>query len=183
MALAAFGLVCLLQAAPLLAASDDLKPFFGAYVGVADVEDPRTGVTQQRDMDIVIEPFHEDGFRIHWVNVTLVDGRRDLPGVKRRIQTVLFEPSDERDFFVEVEADNPFREAGSTMPMRGDPVRWATITDGRMHVYSFVVLEDGRYEMQVYDRLLTAKGIDIRFQRILDGEIVRRIKGTTVRAE
>jgi hypothetical protein len=32
-------------------------------------------------MDIVIEPYHEDGFRIQWVNVTLVDGRRDLPGV------------------------------------------------------------------------------------------------------
>ena len=32
----------------------------------------------------------------------------------------------------------------------------------RAHVYSFVVLEDGSYELQVYDRALTDIGLDIR---------------------
>ena len=165
------------------AAAPDLEPFFGAFVGVAEVEDLKTGEVRQRDMDIVIQPYHDDGFMIQWVNVTLVDGRRDLPGVVRRIQEVRFEPADGRDLYVEVAADNPFREREEIQPLRGDPVRWASLDDNRLHVYAFVVAEDGTYELQIYDRVLTDKGIDIAFQRIVDGEVVRRISGSTVRAE
>ena len=177
-----------LAAAWLLAASDvraapaDLAPFFGDYVGVAKVEDLKTGQTSRRDMDIMIRPYQDGGFRVDWINVTLVDGRRDLPGVQRRVQTARFQPSEGQDFFVEVEEENVFREREVTKPMRGDPVRWASIDGRRLSVYSFVVLEDGGYEMQVYDRVLTDKGIDIDFQRMVDGEVVRRITGTTARA-
>jgi hypothetical protein len=169
--------------APLQAGVGDLTPFFGAYVGVAEVQDLPSGDTRQRDMDIVIQPYQEDGFMIQWVNVTLVDGRRDVPGVERRVQRVLFEPADERNFYVEVEEGSPFREREETRPMRGDPVRWASLDGDRLHVYAFVVGEDGTYELQVYDRVLTDKGIDIDFQRIVDDVVVRRISGTTARAE
>jgi hypothetical protein len=177
------ALAGLSASAGLQAAAPDLEPFFGAYVGVAEVEDPRTGDVRQRDMDIVIEPYREDGFMIHWVNVTLVDGRRDLPGVERRIQTALFEKADDRDMYVEVTENNPFQEREETQPMRGDPVRWASIDGNTLHVYAFVVTEDGAYELQIYDRVLTDKGIDIEFQRIVDDELLRRIVGTTARAQ
>lgn len=173
----------LLAGAPLQAGVGDLTPFFGAFVGVAEVQDLPSGDTRQRDMDIVIQPYHDDGFRIQWVNVTLVDGRRDVPGVERRVQRVLFEPADDRNFYIEVEEGNPFREREETRPMRGDPVRWASLDGDRLHVYAFVVGEDGTYELQVYDRVLTDKGIDIDFQRIVDDVVVRRISGTTARAE
>ena len=62
--------------------------------------------------------------------------------------------------------------------MRGDPVRWASLDGDRLHVYAFVVAEDGTYELQIYDRVLTEKGIDIEFQRIVDDEVLRRITGT-----
>lgn len=166
----------------IAAGAADLEPYFGAYVGVAKLEDSATGEVQARDMDIVIKPFRRGGFEIHWVNVTLVDGRRDLPGVERRVQTVLFEPAAEGNYYVEVEEDNPFRERAETRPMRGDPVRWASLDDQGLHVYSFVVLEDGRYEIQIYDRTLTEVGLDIDFRRILDGEVVRRVTGSTARA-
>ena len=166
------------------AAAASLEPFFGTYVGVAEVKDLRAdGELAQRDMDIVIEPYKRGGFRIHWVNVSLVDGKRAMPGVERRVQTVLFEPAPDRDFFVEVAETSPFRERGETRPMRGDPVRWASLDDQGLHVYSFIVLEDGSYELQVYDRALTDIGLDIRFQRIVDGELVREITGTTARAD
>ena len=168
-------------AVPASAAS--LEPFIGTYVGVAEVQDLRDGGdVRWRDMDIVIEPYKQGGFKIHWVNVSLVDGKRAVPGVERRVQTVLFEPAADRDFFVEVAEANPFRERGETRPMRGDPVRWASLDEEGLHVYSFVVLEDGRYELQIYDRTLTDIGLDIRFQRIVDGELVREITGTTARA-
>jgi hypothetical protein len=178
----ALALAGLLASADAQAAAPDLEPFFGAYVGVAEVEDPKAGDVRQRDMDIVIEPYRDDGFMIHWVNVTLVDGRRDLPGVERRVQTALFEKADGRDMYIEVSETSPFREREETRPMRGDPVRWASLDDQGLHVYSFVVLEDGRYELQVYDRTLTDLGLDIRFQRIVDSALVREITGTTARA-
>ncbi len=164
------------------AADGQLEPFFGTYVGVAEVEDLQTGAREQRDMDIIVEPYEDGGFRLHWINVTLVDGKRAAPGVKRRAQTVLFEPQEDEGFFVEVEEGNPFRERQQTRPMQGDPVRWAAIDDARMHVYSFVVLEDGGYEMQIYDRIRTETGMDFDFRRIVDGEVLRRITGTTARA-
>lgn len=167
---------------PALAQPEGLERFFGTYVGVAEVENKATGETRGRDMDIVIGPHGEDGFRIHWINVTLVDGRRDQPGVERRVQTALFEPAGHGQFYVEVQEDSLFREREQMRPMQGDPVRWAALADGTLHVYSFVVLPDGRYEMQIYDRILTEQGIDILFQRIVDGEVMREITGRTVRA-
>jgi hypothetical protein len=178
--LVVLGLVCA-QAGGASGAS--LEPFFGSYVGVAEVDNLDGSAVRQRDMDIVIEPYKEGGFRINWINVTLVDGQRAVPGVERRVQTVLFEPAEEHDFFVEAQVANPFRERAETRPMRGDPVRWASLDDQGLHVYSFVVLEDGRYELQIYDRVLTDIGLDVRFQRIVDGEVMRRITGTTARAD
>jgi hypothetical protein len=180
-AAAGFLLALALGAPPGVSAAS-LEPFFGSYVGIAEVKDFEDGDSRQRDMDIVIEPYKRGGFKIHWVNVSLVDGKRAVPGVERRVQTVLFEPAEDRAFFVEVEEDNPFRERDETRPMRGDPVRWASLDDQGLHVYSFVVLEDGRYELQVYDRTLTDVGLDIRFQRIVDSKLVREITGTTARA-
>lgn len=165
------------------AATGELEPFFGTYVGSADVTDLVTGETGQRDLDIVIEPHDQSGFSLHWVSVARVDGRRDVPGVQRRVQTVLFAPSDQGDFFVEVQKESPFRERGETQPMRGDPVRWAYIEDDTLHVASFVVLEDGRYELQLYERMLTETGLDIEFQRLQDGELLTRIVGSTARAD
>lgn len=164
------------------AGAASLEPFFGTYVGIAEVKDFAGGDVRERDMDIVIEPYKRGGFKINWINVSLVDGKRAVPGVERRVQTVLFEPAKDAGFFVEVAEVNPFRERGETRPLHGDPVRWASLDDQGLHVYSFVVLEDGRYELQVYDRTLTDIGLDIKFQRIVDSALVREITGTTVRA-
>lgn len=166
----------------LHAATGDLTPFFGTYVGTAQVHGPNGGASEKRDIDIVVEPYSDDGFRLHWVNVTLVDGRRDVPGVERRVQDVLFEPAPEGDFYVESEEENPFRERAQMEPMQGDPVRWAALQNGELVVYSFVVRDDGRYEMQIYERRLTEDGMEIEFRRLIDGELQRRITGKTVRA-
>jgi hypothetical protein len=179
---AAGALVAQVLAAPGTATAASLEPLFGTYVGVAEVQDVAKGDVRQRDMDIVIEPYKQGGFRIQWINVSLVDGKRAVPGVERRVQTVLFEPAQGRGFFIEAAENNPFREREQTQPMRGDPVRWASLDDQGLHVYSFMVLEDGRYELQVYDRTPTDIGLDIRFQRIVDGTVIRQITGTTARA-
>jgi hypothetical protein len=163
------------------ALAGELSDFFGTYVGNA--QELGDADASSRDMDIVIKPFHEEGFQIHWITVTKVDGRRDVPGVERTVQSVFFEPTEGQNRFVEVEADNPFREREAKVPMSGHAVRWASLGDDTLDVYSFVVLEDGRYEFQIYNRVLTDIGLDIVFRRFDDGELVRQIKGSTVRVE
>jgi hypothetical protein len=176
------ALVLLVLAGPAgKAAAADLGDFFGTYVGNAQ----ELGDTEPmaRDMDIVIQPFHDNGFQIHWITVTKIDGRRDVPGVERTVQSAFFERAEDRSLFVEVEADNPFRERETKEPMSGHAVRWASVDGETLHVYSFLVLEDGRYELQIYDRVLTEVGLDIVFRRFDDGVLVRQIKGSTVRVQ
>jgi len=182
-ALASFvvALATLFFALPAAAAS--LADYFGSYVGVAEVRDAADRVVETRHMDIEITPFRRAGFRIHWVNVTLVDGRRDLPGVQRRVAEVTFEPRGRAGLFVEAQVVNPFVQREEMAPLAGDPMRWAKLDDAGLHVFSFVVLPNGRYELQTYTRRLTDAGLDLDFERVVDGDTLRRIDGRTVRAD
>ncbi len=164
------------------AGANDLSRFVGTYVGQAVVDDLTTGEQRERHLDIVVMPHRDQGLRIDWTTVGLVDGRRDVPGVERWSQTALFEPADDNDFMVEASRSDLFRERQETVPIAGDPVRWTRVDGDVLHTCSFVVLEDGRYELQVYQRILTEIGMDIRFERIVDGELVRRVTGRTARA-
>lgn len=163
--------------------ANDLSPFLGSYVGRATVENLITGEKQQRDLDITVVPYRKHGLRIDWITVGLVDGRRDVPGVRRWSQTALFEHEDGKNYMVEAGTSDLFRERQATLPIEGDPVRWTRVDGNVLHTRSFMVLEDGRYELQVYQRILTDIGMDIRFERIVDGEIVRRVTGNTARAD
>ena len=163
--------------------AEDLSRFFGSYVGRASVTDLETGEEHQRDLDIVVSPYRDDGLKIDWITVGLVDGRRDVPGVKRWSQTALFKPSERAKFMVEVGEGNLFKERGDMEVIKGDPVRWTHVEGDTLHACSFVVLEDGRYELQVYQRILTETGLDILFKRIVDGVVVRQVSGSTVRVE
>ncbi len=165
------------------AAAVQLTDYFGAYVGVAEVRDAADRVIEERDMDIVITPFRRGGFNIRWVNVTLVDGRRDLPGVQRRGAEVTFEPKERTGFFVEARVASVFTQREEIEPMAGDPVRWAKLDADGLHVFSFVVLPNGRYELQIYTRRMTDDGLDLFFERVVDGATLRRIEGRTVRAD
>ena len=176
-----FALATTLVARPAAAAS--LADYFGSYVGVAEVRDAADRVVERRDMDIVIRPYRRRGFTVRWVNVTLVDGRRDVPGVERRVAEVTFDPQGSAGLFVEVPTVNPFVEREEMAPLAGDPLRWAKLDDGGIHVFSFVVLPNGRYELQTYTRRLTDVGLDLVFERVVDGDTLRRIDGRTVRAD
>ena len=174
-------------ATPLPARAADpagaLKPMLGVYLGRATVKDLDTQVTEERDIDVEINSFDRDGFRIRWVNVTLVDGRRNLPGVKRRVSELTFKPAKGRNFFVEVPQANVFAEREEVQPLGGDPVRWAVQDAAGLHVHSFVILGDGRYELQTYSRKRTDSGIVLRYERVVDGKLVRTIDGQAVKVE
>jgi hypothetical protein len=185
-AAAAILLAAIAFVAPPAPAADPappLKPMMGVYLGRATVTDLDTRETEERDIDVEVTPYDRDGFRIRWVNVTLVDGRRNVPGVKRRVSELTFKPAKGRGFFVEVPQRNVFAEREEVQAMGGDPVRWAVHDAAGLHVYSFLIQGDGRYELQTYSRRRTATGIDLHYERVVDGRLVRTIDGQAVRVE
>ncbi|HRY23669.1 MAG: hypothetical protein H6852_15770 [Geminicoccaceae bacterium] len=180
--LALAALLCL-TTLPGPVSAQSLTDYFGAFVGRAEVRDTGEGLVETRDIDIEIGPFRRTGFRLRWTNVTLVDGRRDVPGVKRRVNEVIFEPHDGSRLFVEASVANLFQRQEEMSPLAGDPVRWAKLDENGMHVFSFAILEDGQYELQTYTRQLVDDGLELTFERVVDGEVLRRIDGWAVRAD
>ena len=160
-----------------------LKELMGVYLGRATVKDLSTNQTEERDIDIEITPFERTGFRIRWVNVTLVDGRRNVPGVKRRVSELAFRPAKGHSFFVEAPRVDVFTEREELTPMGGDPIRWAVHDAAGLHVYSLSILDDGRYELQTYTRKRAGGGIDLRYERVVDGKLLRTIEGRAVKIE
>jgi hypothetical protein len=130
-----------------------------------------------------IAPYQEDGLKVRWTNVTLVDGRRDLPGVRRRHDEITLAPAPDRSFFLAGVGYDPFKDREEPNAIAGDPLRWSVVADQSLAIYSFMILEDGRYELQVSRRDPAPDGIKLDFERIVDGEVARRLTGRAVRAE
>lgn len=170
-------------AAPAVADDDLAAPFFGTYVGTATVYNRDGAVEEQRDMDITVTEAARGAFSITWVNVTLVDGRRDVPGVQRRVDEVTLTPGDRPGIYTEEMRQSMFETRRRMDPMAGDPLRWARIQGGRIGTYALVIGEDGGYELQTYERVLTPTGLDIEFRRIVNGVVERRITGHTIRVQ
>lgn len=163
-----------------------LKRFFGSYVGRAEetvIEGAAATIKELRDIDLVAKPDGKGGLALEWTNVTLVDGRRDVPGVKRRADELRLIPARDRGFYLARTPYDPFTESQPADFLAGDPLRWATVEGDQIRVHSLVVLDDGRYELQTYTRSLTPDGIDLEWRRLIDGEPVREMTGHAVRAD
>jgi hypothetical protein len=177
-------LVNLAAAVPAFAADPDayLRRFFGTYVGQAEEVTLDDQVRVERDVDLTISPKGKDGLLLTWTNVTLVKGRRDVPGVQRRTDEMWLVPAPGRGFYHARAAYDPFSERRPLDAIAGgDPVRWGTMSDNSLQVYSFVILDDGRYELQIYVRALTSDGLSLDWKRYMDGELVAHMTGTLVR--
>ena len=159
-----------------------LSEFFGVYVGRAQLFGADGSVAQERDLDIVIQAGKRGGFRIDWVTVKLVDGRRDLPGVKRWQASSVFE-GQEDGRFVEDTRGSLFAKKKKIDLLAGGSLRWARVIGATLNVVSFAILEDGRYELQTYKRIRTETGLDIEFRRIVDDELAYSLSGSAVKVE
>lgn len=169
--------------ATLPADAEPIDPFIGTYVGTAQVLGLDGEVTEERDMDITIAEDSGDGFRITWINVTRIDGRRDVVGVRRRVDEVMLEPGDRDGVYLEKTRRSLFERRQDVDVIAGDAMRWGRIDGNRLGIFSLVVMEDGGYALQSYERILTEEGMDIEFTRVEDGIVIRRIVGHTVRVE
>lgn len=159
-----------------------IDDFFGTYVGVARDNDGVGEMSGERDIDMVITPFKQNGFSLEVVSVRLVNGRRDAVGVRRRVLNAMFSPSDKGIFLAE-EPFDPFEEHQDVGVLTDGPIQWAYINGQSLFINTLSILESGMYEFEVYERRLTKDGMIIRYERMHDGKIVRRVEGHMVRAK
>lgn len=148
----------------------DASAFFGTYTGSADVM-ALDGTKIPRDMNVVISGT-DDGFRVQWTSVTYrADGE-----AREKSYEIDFVDSDREAVFAAAQRKNVFGHVVQLDPMKGEPYVWARIDGQTLTVFSLFVGADGGYSLQQYDRTLTEGGLDLRFQVIRDGEILRAVE-------
>lgn len=179
LALALIVLVC--GALPLRAA--DIEDFAGIWVGVSEDFDGDGHKLAERHVDMTITPQGSKAFSIELTSVLLVDGRRDVEGVRRRAYSAEFERSKNGEFFIAKRPFDPFEERESSELIAGEALEWAQIDGASLVVYTFAVLEDGRYELQVYERALDGNFMQTLYERRVDGTLARQTAGRMVRSD
>lgn len=167
------------------AAADLPKQFFGSFVGSGTAENLAEKTTEKRDLDVTIEPFKSNGFSMHWITVVRdEDGKRTGDGVKRREVAENFLPFEGRqNIYVLAPEGGLFKRAELPNPLRGEPMRWATIENDTITVHSIAIGESGESHMQVYRRTLTDGGMDVSYLRLENEKIIVRLTGELTKAK
>lgn len=151
-------------------AAEPYEKFYGHYEGEAVSE--TDGEIGKRDLEVKIEG-REAGYNVTWVSVT----RKSSGKIKRKEYSIDFLPSRREGLYRSAMRSGLFGQAVPLDPMQGDPYVWARIEGDTLTVYALIISEQGGYEMQVYDRSLTANGMDLKYSRVRDGEILRTVGG------
>ena len=172
---AALGVAVALLAGGAAAAAEDLPiaAFAGRFAGTGIAKDEISKYFEEtiRDLDVSIVP-EGGGFALSWSTVLRQGGDPDNPDVSENAHALFFEPTGR---------PNVFQGAVEIDPLGGWPFVWARIKENTLTVYSLLVHEDGSYEIQTYDRTLTGLGMELRFTRVRDGELVRSVTGKLVK--
>jgi len=174
-------LAILLLMAPAAAADDQdipVEEFFGAYVGNAMIE----GTMQFRDIIVSIEPIR-NGFSVYTSTVIRTGPQRATSDVKWRAETQNFVQTDTPHVYEPLVRKSMFSEKRDPNLLAGDTLAWASIRGRTLGIFVMNVLEDGHYELRVFERTLTDLGMDISFVRYTDGVPTRELKGNLARTK
>lgn len=147
----------------------DIAPFLGSYEGSAAVTSA-DGSTRKRDMSVEIADTRQ-GFSVAWTTSTY----RPDGTIKEKSYVVEFVASERGDVYTSAMKRNVFGHDVQLDPMKGEPYVWSRITGDTLSVYSLFVTEDGGYEIQQFDRTLAEGGLDLDYQSVRNGEILRTV--------
>ena len=166
---ALFALAC---ATLLLAAQAraEILPFVGSYTGNAEVTQV-DGTKIPRDMSVTIKETKQ-GFTVTWTSVTYKASGK----ISEKSYSIDFVPSGRGNVYAAAQKKNVFGHEVQLDPMKGEPYVWSRINGQTLTVYSLFVDVDGGYSLQQYDRTLADGGLNLRFQNIRDGEILRAVE-------
>lgn len=169
-------LVALLLAPALAhAMPPGFERFFGEWVGEAVSE--TGGEVETRDIRAKIVP-EGKGFSVTWIMVIHKATGKD----KRTEHSIKFQPTSRPGIYSSAMRVDTFGNARPLDPLRGDPYMWARTDGSALMIYALIITDSGGYEMHVYERTLTPAGMNLKFSRVRDGEVLRTITGTLKRA-
>lgn len=155
-------------------AASGLEPFYGDFEG-RSISENGDGLTK-RDLGVVIAPL-DRGFRLSWTTVkNRADGNR-----QRKSYTIDFRATRRPGVYASAMRTSKFGSRVPLDPMKGEPFVWARLAGRTLSVYALLIDDNGRYEMQVYDRTLTEAGLYLEFNRYRDGATLRTITGRLAR--
>lgn len=153
-----------------LAADLPLKAFFGTWSGTGlarNEESDYFGLTI-RDLDVTIQGAGE-GFVLNWTTVLREGGDPKNPKVKRKSESLSFQPTARPGIYAPAESARD--------PVAGGRTIWARVKGQTLTVSTLSVLDDGGFELQRYDRTLTDLGMELDFVSMRDHGIARHVTG------
>ncbi len=158
----------------VVAAESAIERFYGDYTGHTISEKDRG--LGERDIAVSIKPIKK-GFEVGWTTtIPRSDGT-----VSRKSYKIKFQKSKREHIYAAGMRPNYFGGWIPLDPTKSEPYIWARIKDQTLTVYAMHVIDDGSYEMQIYERTLTAEGMRLDFRRHRPGGDVKRITGVLKR--
>lgn len=162
--------VVLIWTTAAIAADRAIEDFYGEFTGRTVAAGD--GEVKARDINVKIEEIRR-GFNVSWTTVSLRKGGK----AKRKSYSIDFRKTKRGDIYQSAMRKDVFGNRAPNDPLKGDPYVWARLQGETLTVYALIVTPEGSYDMQVYDRSLTANGMVLEFKRFIEGEEVKSIKG------
>jgi hypothetical protein len=160
---------------PAVAADRKISSFYGVYAGQS-ISAKGEGLSA-RDLSVEIKPA-KGGFNLSWTTVT--HKRSGAPS--RKSYSIDFSKSPRKGIWGSAQRRDAFGNMQPINPLHeGDPFVWATIKGDTLTVYALLITSNGGYELQTYARTLTAKGLQLTFTRLRNGERLKAISGVLVK--
>jgi hypothetical protein len=160
----------LFTAAVAEAQGGGFQRFYGTYVGEAISESGDE--LDKRDINAEIAP-QGKGFKMRFTVVV----KRGSGKPKRDEYTITFTPTKRADIFSSAMRTDVFGNSVPLDPLAGDPYMWARLDGDKLWRYALFVTDPGGYEMQTYEYALVPGGLNLRYSRVRDGEVLRTVTG------
>ena len=146
-----------------------INAYYGKWIGsgVSQSESSITFRYTHRDLNVTVIPAGS-GFAISWTTIQRKKGDPNNPTPVKKTSSTTYVPAGRA---------NVWRATRALDPIGGRIYSWAHLKDQTLTVNSFQILPDGSYEMQVYDRTLSGLGMKLEFSRIINGKLIRSVKG------
>lgn len=144
--------------------------FYGEYVG--ELISESKGEVEKRDINARIAA-HKSGFTVTWV-LTI---RKASGKAQRDDTTITFQPTKREGIYSAGMRVDMFGNAAPLDPLKGDPYVWARIEGQTLTIHALTITDEGGYEIQRYDRTLIPGGMDLKYSRVRDGQVLRTITG------
>ena len=156
-----------------------LSDFYGTYVGAA--ESVVGGELSERELSVVIEPWEGKGFTIDWTTqIYRANGKNKLTDL-----SINFYPSSRPGIFTSASRTDIFGRPVHYELIDEDaaPHIWAGVQANTLTVSALYILDDGGYQLHVYERSIIDEGLLLQFERLNNGEKVAEVSAALARVK